>query len=110
MFSQFACCQLPNYTENANFQIRISQNAKARYMHLCLSTLECSDLLTKWYKDLAYSQIHQALRYILTKSSRSHDSPQRLADVSSVSQLLPRRDEELVTHAKRCCTGDCDQT
>ena len=37
MFSQFACCQLPNYTENANFQIRISQNAKTHYMHLCLS-------------------------------------------------------------------------
>jgi len=28
MFSQFACCKLPNYTENANFQIRISQNGK----------------------------------------------------------------------------------
>src|SRR6218665_2215482 len=30
MFSQFACHQLPNYTENANFQIRISQNVKNR--------------------------------------------------------------------------------
>jgi len=28
MFLEFASCQLPNYTENANFQIRISQNAK----------------------------------------------------------------------------------
>src|SRR6218665_1101850 len=28
MLSQFAYYQLPNYTENANFKIRISQNAK----------------------------------------------------------------------------------
>src|SRR6218665_2707676 len=28
MFLEFASCQLPNYAENANFQIRISQNAK----------------------------------------------------------------------------------
>ena len=28
MFLEFASCQLPNYAENTNFQIRISQNAK----------------------------------------------------------------------------------
>ena len=28
MFLEFGSCQLPNYAENANFQIRISQNAK----------------------------------------------------------------------------------
>ena len=28
LFLYFAYCQLPNYTENENFEIRISQNAK----------------------------------------------------------------------------------
>src|SRR6218665_2071837 len=46
MFSQFACCQLPNYTENAKFQIRISQNAKNPLGPICTFACQHSQYAT----------------------------------------------------------------